>query len=538
MTTQELISVHLGDGATPEEESLLSRELAANPAACREFVTAARIEGALHALVSGQQAEARLAACLEAAGVPSENSVSLSAPSAGRPHWPFLAAAALVVAAAWPAWHLIQQSSTARQAPKAARRPPALVTPTVPDSRAPERAPALPPPVAVWAARFYLTPVDYDNEPLDTVIEEVLAAVAEDNHLQRPELLGFELAWQPINVASASSPPKVTLHQSSLPLATALEWIAILSDCSVQWNDQGARLVETPPDPATETPVSRVVSLAEMPGAGAGAMPATAEAPAAPNPAGLLEAIGLVREHTRSARLDAAAGTLTLDLPEIHWARLQKIIALRDRAKAPPVTLTARLVEFAEPRETITEVLGPEQHRELTAALENQPGVASLHVPAARAPVGKPFQVERIVPASAPPAGGAPDWAGMRLTGEVRLAGEVVGVTAAVHLRLPPVRAARPGLESLGQSPPDFASLREYAADLEAYIPPGHTVVFAVTEKGAEHCLTLHLTAEPASGGEGAATTGSTFDEAPSEQASSAAAPATPSPTPEPPTDR
>lgn len=496
MTTQELISVHLGECATPEEEALLSRELAASPTSCRDFVAAARTEGTLQALASGEQSESRLSACLEAAGVLSEPPPS-SVRAARGPRIRYLAGTALALVAAALAWNQFRHSTAARRSTDPTRKPPPLATRPASSSPSPTPTPATRPAVAERASRFFLSDVDFDNQSLDTVIERVLAAVAQDNHLQRPEFLGFELAWQPLDVASASSPPKITIHQSSMPLATALEWIAILSDCTVQWHDHGARLIEHLPETAIEAAATRTFALADLP-----IDPADPSPPADPDPTAeasataLLEAVGLAREITRSARLDAATGTITVELPDAHWERLQKVMALRERAAAPDLTLTARLVEFAEPRETTTEILDAATHRELVDELDGLAGVASLSAAPVQSMSGKPFQIERTTALPNPSANEIPDWSGMRITGQSQLAGEVVAVQATVHLRLPAARPPRPSLATLGQEPIDAATLREYAADLEASIPPGHTVVFAITEKGAPHCLTLHLTAD------------------------------------------
>ena len=282
MTTQELISLSLGDGATPDEEALLSRALVSDPAVSREFVDAARIEGALRAQVLGPEDQAELAATLDAAGIAGSSPLSsrgrlMSAGGRG-----VAAAAGLLLAAgAWWLWLRSADPSGPGRSGAPERRPPPRMA-SGPGAPAPEATPPLPSrrdALAARASRFYLPNLEWADQPLDKVLEHLLAEVAAANHLERPELSGFELAWQPLNVASASSPPRVTLRQSHLPLATALEWLGALTDCTVQWHERGARLVESLPesegarlqkiaalrDATAPPPVSLTARLVELP---------------------------------------------------------------------------------------------------------------------------------------------------------------------------------------------------------------------------------------------------------------------------------
>jgi len=354
--------------------------------------------------------------------------------------------------------------------------------------------------LAVRAARFYLPRLEFKDLPLDAVLEAVLAAVAEADHLQRPEFRNLELAWQPLDLASASSPPRVTLRQSALPLAAALEWIAILTDCRVQWHERGARLAESLPEAGSASTTPRTIALASLPPglpghSGPEADDASeARLSAAADP---LDALGLTGPAIRSARLDAASGSVTVPLTDTQFARVQKILALYEQSAPPPVSISARLTHSVSAEPTTTAVLPPNEYEKYTRTLETNRDVSILAAPTIVAQTGRPFVMETdpsMAPATIDEPPGQP---GLRLTGLAHWSGEIVRVSASVTACVP---AASPR-ES--RSPPVTrgaadSPLQVFAADLEAVIPPGHTLVFGLAEEGTPGPASLHLSVSAA----------------------------------------
>ena len=351
--------------------------------------------------------------------------------------------------------------------------------------------------LAALAAQFYLPNLECADQPLDAVLEYVLGEVAAANHLERADLSGFELAWQPLDVASASSPPRVTLRQSHLPLDAALEWLAVLTDCTVQWHENGARLVESLPPPDSGPTALRTLDLAALPVSLTSSDSENSSSTEVPTAAGILESVGLRGPHLQSARLDSAS-TLTVELTEPEWERLQKIIALREKAAPPLLSIAARVVALATPQEIAAQVVDAARYGQITATLEEDAGAKMVATPTIHTRSGQLFQIEMVRDIAS--YEGAPDWAGLRVTGHTSLSGEVIRVSASVRLRLPGPAAggADPGLDSLRDPAPAASLLREYATNLEALIPHGHTVLFAVTEADDDRCLALHLSAGPA----------------------------------------
>jgi hypothetical protein len=497
MTLSELISVHLGEGTTSDEAAALSRGLVSDPVACRNFVEAARLEGVLLAQATGAADDARLAATLEAVGIGRPAPMAPLAPAGtSRATAATMTAVGLVVAAAAGAiWYRSSRTPHAGK-PSVADppQPPAMVSRgTATEAGAGPSPPGVHDILAVRAAHFYLPRIECKDLPLDAVLENVLAAVAEADHLQRPEFRNLELAWQPLDIASASSPPPVTLRQPALPLAAALEWIAILTDCRVQWHDRGARLVESLPEAGSESATSRTIALASLPSGLPGDREDRDDTDASlPVAANVLHDMGLTGPAIRSARLDAASGSLTVSLTDPQFARVQRILTLSARSSPPPVSISARLAHTKSDESPATTVLSPDAYREYSATLANDHDISFLPAPAITVQTGQPFVVETDPSMATVTTGKPPHQPGLRLTGLAHWSGEIVRVSASVTACVPTPSPGQTRPPPAATEPANL-TLQVFAADLEAVIPPGHTLVFGLAEEGTPGPASLHL---------------------------------------------
>jgi hypothetical protein len=497
MTLSELISVHLGEGTTSDEAAALSRGLVSDPDACRKFVEAARMEGVLLAQTTGADDDTRLAATLEAVGIGRPTPVAQLAPAGpSRTTAVMTAVSLLMVVAAGVIWYRSSRTPHAGEPSKAdPPQPPAMVSRgTAAGATASPSAPPVHDTLAVRAAHFYLPRLEFQDLPLDAVLEGVLAAVAEADHLQRPEFRNLELAWQPLDIASATSPPRVTLRQTALPLAAALEWIAILTDCRVQWHERGARLAESLPEAGSESTTSRTIALASLPPG----LPGDREAADASLPAAadILSDLGLTEPAIRSARLDAASGSLAVSLTDREFARVKKILALYERCVPPPVSISARLAHADSDDSTTTTVLPPDAYKEYSATLANDDSVSFLPAPAITLQTGQPFVVETDPSIATATTGKPPDQPGLRLTGLAHWSGEIVRVSASVTACVPTPSPSQ-NRSPQAATGPNNGPLQVFAADLEAVIPPGHTLVFGLAEEGTPGPASLHLSVSP-----------------------------------------